>query len=248
MTDIWVFKTAPAVISGARDDGNLPFHFEPPHSGGHLRIVQSTGKPADYDPSKDPLTSPSSDAERPEGGPGTAAARTSSARRSTSRRRSITASCSTVSACWCWTTARRAEAGRRGRAARQLARLDQSQCGSLMAFVMMGAKFDVERRTSSSFRKKSTSGFPAANATTPRNGHDQDPSRCAESSPSTKKENRSRSQTAPRRTCAPTRRGRDSRRPASGSRTPRRYGSGNTGNHPCRTRSSRRRADRSAGS
>ena len=36
MTDIWVYQTAPAVISGARDDGNLPFHFEPPAAGGHL--------------------------------------------------------------------------------------------------------------------------------------------------------------------------------------------------------------------
>ena len=54
MTDIWVYESAPAIISGARDDGNLPFHFEPPAAGGHLRIVQSNGKPADYDPAKDP--------------------------------------------------------------------------------------------------------------------------------------------------------------------------------------------------
>ena len=54
MTDVWVYKSAPAVISGERDDGNLPFHFEPPHAGGHLRIVQSPAKPADYDPAKDP--------------------------------------------------------------------------------------------------------------------------------------------------------------------------------------------------
>ena len=54
MTDVWVYKTAPAVISGERDDGNLPFHFEPPAAGGHLRIVQSPSKPADYDPAKDP--------------------------------------------------------------------------------------------------------------------------------------------------------------------------------------------------
>jgi hypothetical protein len=54
MTDIWVYKSAPAIISGKRDDGHLPFHFEPPHEGGHLRIVQSTGKPADYDQAKDP--------------------------------------------------------------------------------------------------------------------------------------------------------------------------------------------------
>ena len=66
MTDIWVYKTAPAVISGTRDDGNLPFHFEPPHEGGHLRIVQSTGKPADYDQSKDPAYKPlASDAAAP---------------------------------------------------------------------------------------------------------------------------------------------------------------------------------------
>ncbi len=41
MTDIWVFHDCPAVISGERDDGNLPFRFEPPEKGGHLRIVQS---------------------------------------------------------------------------------------------------------------------------------------------------------------------------------------------------------------
>jgi hypothetical protein len=58
MTDIWVFHTCPAVISGARDDGNLPFHFEPPRLGGHLRVVQSTAKPPDYDPAKDPFIKP----------------------------------------------------------------------------------------------------------------------------------------------------------------------------------------------
>src|SRR5262249_32301287 len=30
MTDLWVYQSAPANISGDRDDGNLPFHFEPP--------------------------------------------------------------------------------------------------------------------------------------------------------------------------------------------------------------------------
>ena len=58
MTDIWVYQTAPAIISGRRDDGNLPFHFEPPQQGGHLRIVQSTGKPTDYDQAKDPAYKP----------------------------------------------------------------------------------------------------------------------------------------------------------------------------------------------
>jgi uncharacterized cupin superfamily protein len=58
MTDVWVFPTCPAVISGERDDGNLPFNFEPPEHGGHLRIVQSMGRPPGYDPAKDPAAVP----------------------------------------------------------------------------------------------------------------------------------------------------------------------------------------------
>src|SRR5262249_35172694 len=58
MTDIWIYQHVPAIISGARDDGNLPFHFEPPAAGGHLRIVQSNGKPADDNPAKDPGLKP----------------------------------------------------------------------------------------------------------------------------------------------------------------------------------------------
>src|SRR3954464_1935744 len=53
MTDVWVFHECPAPVYGERDDGNLPFNFEPPHAGGHLRIVQSSGRPVDYDPAKD---------------------------------------------------------------------------------------------------------------------------------------------------------------------------------------------------
>jgi len=53
MTDVWVFPTCPAVISGERDDGKLPFNFEPPEHGGHLRIVQSMGRTTGYDPAKD---------------------------------------------------------------------------------------------------------------------------------------------------------------------------------------------------
>jgi hypothetical protein len=68
MTDIWVYKCAPATISGMRDDGNLPFHFEPPDEGGHLRIVQSTGKPLDYDQAKDLAYKPLGRAQlRPDG-------------------------------------------------------------------------------------------------------------------------------------------------------------------------------------
>jgi hypothetical protein len=58
MTDVWVFHSCPALITGTRDDGNLPFHFEPPHEGGHLRVVQSTAKPADYDPDTDKSITP----------------------------------------------------------------------------------------------------------------------------------------------------------------------------------------------
>jgi hypothetical protein len=58
MTDIWVYRETPAPIGGDRDDGNLPFHFEPPANGGHLRIVQSPAKPAGYDPGRDPAAVP----------------------------------------------------------------------------------------------------------------------------------------------------------------------------------------------
>ncbi len=54
MTDCWVFHQCPAPLAGERDDGALPYHFEPPPTGGHLRIVQSTKPPSGYDPVKDP--------------------------------------------------------------------------------------------------------------------------------------------------------------------------------------------------
>ena len=53
MTDVWVFDRCPAIVSGERDDGHLPFSFEPPEHGGHLRVVQSQGRLPGYDPSKD---------------------------------------------------------------------------------------------------------------------------------------------------------------------------------------------------
>jgi naringenin degradation protein FdeH len=68
MTDIWVFHACPAVITGERDDGNLPFHFEPPRAGGHLRVVQSVGKPRDYDPATDPFIKPEHPPRKTEGG------------------------------------------------------------------------------------------------------------------------------------------------------------------------------------
>jgi hypothetical protein len=68
MTDIWVYHSTPAVISGDRDDGNLPFHFEPPAQGGHLRIVQSDPKTPNYDPKTDKYLVPEHPPKKTEGG------------------------------------------------------------------------------------------------------------------------------------------------------------------------------------
>jgi len=68
MTDLWVFERCPAPIGGERDDGNLPFHFEPPPSGGHLRIVESQGRPPDYDAAADRSAMPVHEPRRRPGG------------------------------------------------------------------------------------------------------------------------------------------------------------------------------------
>jgi hypothetical protein len=68
MTDIWMFDTCPAPISGNRDDGNLPFHFEPPANGGRLRIVQSEPRPDDYDAEKDDYITAEHPPRKTEGG------------------------------------------------------------------------------------------------------------------------------------------------------------------------------------
>ena len=68
MTDVWVYQQCPAPISGDRDDGNLPFSFEPPEAGGHLRIVQSPGKPAGYKPEDDKTAIPLHEPKQRHGG------------------------------------------------------------------------------------------------------------------------------------------------------------------------------------
>ncbi len=68
MTDIWKFDTCPAPLSGERDDGNLPFHFEPPALGGRLRIVQSECKPPVYDAAQDNYITAEHLPRRTEGG------------------------------------------------------------------------------------------------------------------------------------------------------------------------------------
>lgn len=68
MTDIWMFEKSPAPISGERDDGDLPFHFEPPDNGGRLRIVQSDARPPVYDPAEDEYITPEHPPKKTEGG------------------------------------------------------------------------------------------------------------------------------------------------------------------------------------
>src|SRR3954451_12271765 len=53
MTDIWAFQQCPVPLDSTSDDGACPFRFDPPALGGHLRIVHSAEKPADYDPASD---------------------------------------------------------------------------------------------------------------------------------------------------------------------------------------------------
>jgi len=48
MLDLWVFHQTPAPLSGDEDAGHLPYNFEPPREGAHLRIVQSGQWPSDY--------------------------------------------------------------------------------------------------------------------------------------------------------------------------------------------------------
>ena len=105
MTDIWVYQSAPAIISGKRDDGNLPFHFEPPHQGGHLRVVQSTGKPPDYDQTKDPAYKALGPTRLRPDGVWDRGGQTCSARRCTNPPPWTTASCSKASARCCSTAA-----------------------------------------------------------------------------------------------------------------------------------------------
>ncbi len=68
MTDLWVFHSSPAPLSGERDDGHLPYNFEPPPKGAHLRIVQSRGRQPEYDPAKDPNAVPLHEPRRRPGG------------------------------------------------------------------------------------------------------------------------------------------------------------------------------------
>ena len=58
MTDVWVYDRNPAPLGASLAAGDPPFSFEPPHHGGHLRIVTTVARPPDYDPAKDALAKP----------------------------------------------------------------------------------------------------------------------------------------------------------------------------------------------
>jgi uncharacterized cupin superfamily protein len=53
-TDLWVWNDSPMHLDGSTDQGNLEYAFPGEPRGGHLRVVQSAGRPADYDPAQDP--------------------------------------------------------------------------------------------------------------------------------------------------------------------------------------------------
>ena len=52
-TDLWVWNDSPVPLGGTSDDSLLKYRFPGEPRGGHLRVVQSVGRPADYDPAKD---------------------------------------------------------------------------------------------------------------------------------------------------------------------------------------------------
>ena len=53
-TNLWVWNDPLPTIAGEVDAGNMPYDFPGPPSGGHLRVVQSIGRPPNYDPASDP--------------------------------------------------------------------------------------------------------------------------------------------------------------------------------------------------
>jgi quercetin dioxygenase-like cupin family protein len=53
-TDLWVWNDPLPPIAGEADAGNTPYDFPGPAQGGHLRVVQSVSRQADYDAARDP--------------------------------------------------------------------------------------------------------------------------------------------------------------------------------------------------
>lgn len=57
-TNLWVWDKTPLPLSGERDDGDMPYDFPGAPGGGHLRVVETLGRAADYDPTTDPDLKP----------------------------------------------------------------------------------------------------------------------------------------------------------------------------------------------
>ncbi|MGZ8210086.1 MAG: cupin domain-containing protein [Burkholderiales bacterium] len=66
-TDLWVWHQTPPPLDG-EDAGFMHYDFPSSPEGGHVRVIEAKGKPADYDPARDPLRiEPHSPKERPAG-------------------------------------------------------------------------------------------------------------------------------------------------------------------------------------
>ncbi len=57
-TDFWIWNEAGPPLGGASDAAELGYVFPGPPHGGHLRIVQGRGRPADFSRASDPAAEP----------------------------------------------------------------------------------------------------------------------------------------------------------------------------------------------
>ena len=53
-TNLWVWGTAPLPLSGEADEGDTAYEFPGPRGGGHVRVVETLPRQADYDRASDP--------------------------------------------------------------------------------------------------------------------------------------------------------------------------------------------------
>lgn len=53
-TNLWVWNDPLPALAGEADAGSLAYDFPGPPAGGHVRVVQSAGRPPSYDAAKDP--------------------------------------------------------------------------------------------------------------------------------------------------------------------------------------------------
>ncbi len=53
-TNIWVWDSPKLALNGDRDEGDTPYEFPGPKSGGHVRVVETLARVDNYDPATDP--------------------------------------------------------------------------------------------------------------------------------------------------------------------------------------------------